>query len=113
MHMRRICYNQIEEAKKYKWIKGEKLGYDPGDEAIHEWVREHAASYRERYKETYNQTIEKVKAEALERLNRILGEDATDEMKTALVRHICDVFTEVWVQEVAKDERNNPHLEEI
>jgi hypothetical protein len=32
--MKRICYNQVEKAKQHKWIKGEKLGYDPGEAAV-------------------------------------------------------------------------------
>lgn len=110
MDMKKICQNQVEEAKTHKWIKGQELGYDPGDEAIHEWVKEHAAAYRERYNSTYQATIDKVVAEAEERI-KSLGIELTDEQKCKLVKHICDKFTEVWVKEVATND--SKHLDEI
>jgi len=30
-----------------------------------------------------------------------------------VVKVICDIFTEVWIKEVAVDEENNQHLDEI
>ncbi len=36
-----------EEIKKYKWIRGEQLGYDPGERAVIEWVNCFADEYRD------------------------------------------------------------------
>src|SRR5437660_769907 len=30
-----------QEARRFKWILGEKMGSDPGEEAIRLWVRQH------------------------------------------------------------------------
>jgi hypothetical protein len=38
---------QIEEIKKHKWIASEKAGRDLGDLAIHEWIDQYAAAFRE------------------------------------------------------------------
>lgn len=110
MDMKKICLNQADEALTHKWIKGEQLGYDPGDDAIHEWIRLHAKEYRQAYKDTYNATIQKVRQESSRRIADILGE-IPEEDKMRLVEHICEKFTEIWVKEVAtKDDR---HIEEI
>lgn len=113
MDMKQLCKNQAQQAKIYKWLEGEKLGYDPGDEAIHKWVKNYAASYRERYNNTYKLTVDQVKENASERIDSIVSEHLSTEKKEELVKYICDTFTEVWVKEVATDNNDNPHLEEI
>lgn len=35
----------VEEAAKYKWIQSEKAGYDLGEAAIRQWVKEHWTGY--------------------------------------------------------------------
>lgn len=41
--------DQVEEINKYKWIKGEQLGYDPGVSAIKEWISKYAQIFRENW----------------------------------------------------------------
>ena len=113
MDMKKICRNQAELAKTYKWVLGEKLGYDPGEEAIHQWIQENAEKYRARYNRTYQSTLQKVEAQVTMALQNIQGISIPDEKVGEVVKAICDTFTEVWVQEVAIDEKNNQHLDEI
>jgi hypothetical protein len=42
---------QIREILKHKWILSEKAGRDLGEEAVEDWVRRHAADFREYWKE--------------------------------------------------------------
>lgn len=113
MDMKKICRNQVELAKAYKWVLGEKLGYDPGDDAIHEWINDHAEEYRERYNRTYESTLRKVKDLVATKLQDIQGVSIPDDKVMDVVKAISDTFTEVWVKEVAIDEQNNQHLDEI
>lgn len=34
------------EMEKYKWIESEKNGHDVGQQAILDWIKKYAASYR-------------------------------------------------------------------
>lgn len=44
--MKRSVYTDcLEEADRFKWIQSEKAGYDLGEAAISEWVREHWNGY--------------------------------------------------------------------
>lgn len=38
--------DECSEMRKYKWIESEKAGYDLGNEAIQDWIKKYAASYR-------------------------------------------------------------------
>ena len=38
-----------EEILKHKWIESERAGYDLGQECLLEWVRCHAANFRENF----------------------------------------------------------------
>ena len=49
---------QIEEINRHKWIESEKAGYDLGDQAVFEWVENHAAGFRKRIQKTMHGTIE-------------------------------------------------------
>ena len=113
MDMKKICRNQVELAKIYKWMKGEQLGYDPGEEAIYEWVRDHAKEYRERYNKTYGLTLETVEKQVVCSLRNMPGVSIPEDKIIEVVKVICDTFTEVWIKEVAVDEENNQHLDEI
>lgn len=46
--------DQIEEINKYKWIRGEQLGYDPGQEAVKEWISKYSQIFRENWEEKHN-----------------------------------------------------------
>jgi hypothetical protein len=35
----------VEEAARYKWIKSEEVGYDLGEAAIRQWVKDHWSGY--------------------------------------------------------------------
>lgn len=44
--MRRSVYADcVEEANRYKWIASEQAGFDLGEAAIRQWVREHWNGY--------------------------------------------------------------------
>lgn len=40
---------QIEEIQKDKWIESEKAGYDLKEEAVRNWIRNHAKEFREKW----------------------------------------------------------------
>ena len=40
---------QLHEINVHKWIESEKAGYDLGNEAILDWIRNHAKQFREEY----------------------------------------------------------------
>jgi hypothetical protein len=46
--------DQIEEIKKYKWLRSEEVGFDLGTSATQEWICKYAKTFRETwYKEYY------------------------------------------------------------
>lgn len=40
---------QKEAIEVAKWLLGEKLGRDPGQEFVRQWIKEHAAEFRENW----------------------------------------------------------------
>lgn len=40
---------QIHEIEVHKWIESEKAGYDLGEEAVKNWIKEHAKEFREKW----------------------------------------------------------------
>ncbi len=45
-YLRRSVYTECaEEAARYKWIKSEEVGYDLGESAIRQWVKDHWCGY--------------------------------------------------------------------
>lgn len=46
--------DQIEEINKYKWIRGEEIGHDPGTSAIKEWISKYAKVFRENWEKTHS-----------------------------------------------------------
>ena len=46
-----IHQKQIDEILKHKWILSEKEGRDLGEQAVLDWVKKHAADYREYWEE--------------------------------------------------------------
>lgn len=108
MDMKTICRNQVEEAKKHKWILGQKLGYDPGEKAIEDWVNKYAKIYREEYNMCYESTKKKVLANIKAKIEK--GELKVDDM-AVFVSIIVDEFTTLWVKECALTE--DKHLKEI
>jgi len=49
----RMLAMQREEIARHKWIASEKAHRDLGREAVMEWVRENAATWRRWYEEEY------------------------------------------------------------
>jgi uncharacterized coiled-coil DUF342 family protein len=111
MDMKSICRNQVEEAKKYKWIMGQQLGYDPGNKAIEEWVIKYAKQYRDEHNECFNSLISKV-------FNKIKvciknkHPNLSDNDIMELERLIIEEFTMAWTKECAINE-GDVHLTEI
>lgn len=49
--MKQFMSDQVKEIEIHKWLEGEKLGKDPGEEAIKEWIKNHAEEFRKKWKE--------------------------------------------------------------
>ena len=113
MDMKRLCQNQVQEALVHKWLKGQALGYDPGEAAIHEWIATHAKEYREQYNKTYKCLLQQVQRDSQSTLAALLGPDVDKTTSLQIITCICDSFTKLWVKEMAVDMRQNPHLDEI
>lgn len=43
---REFMLAQKEAIEVAKWLLGEKIGHDPGDEFVIEWIKENAAKFR-------------------------------------------------------------------
>jgi hypothetical protein len=111
MDMKAICRNQVEEAKKHKWIMGQKLGYDPGNKAIEDWVLKYAKQYRDEYKECFNLLTSKVFIKIKECIKN-KHPSLTDNDIIELEKLIIEEFTMVWTKECAINE-GDAHLNEI
>jgi hypothetical protein len=111
MDMKTICRNQVEEAKKHKWIMGQKLGYDPGEKAIVDWVTKYAKQYRDEFNVCFENMVNKVaeqsKAKLKERFPMMLDSDIHD-----FVSIIVEEFTLEWTKECAMND-GDKHLKEI
>lgn len=111
MDMKSYCLKQVEEAKRYKWIKSQEAGRDLGEAAIHEWVAKYAPKFREEYNQVYKTMVKKVIDETLEELAKLhvqLDKEVTEKIVSLAVKK----FTEAWTQEVSKD-NHNPQIDNI
>ena len=111
MDMKSICRNQIEEAKKHKWIMGQKLGRDPGGQAIEDWVVKYAKQYRDEYKDCLNLLITKVFDKIKDKIKENHPTLTNDDI-IGLEKLIIEEFTMVWMKECAINE-GDQHLKEI
>jgi len=111
MDMKSICRNQVEEAKKHKWIMGQKLGYDPGNKAIEDWVIKYAKKYRDEYKECLNLIMVKVFNNVKDIIKEKYPALSNDDI-ISLEKLIIEEFTMVWTKECAINGGDN-HLLEI
>lgn len=111
MDMKSICRNQIEEAKKHKWIMGQKLGYDPGKMAIDDWIKNHAEKYREEYNMCLNTLIVKVYDATKEEIMKLRPDIKANEL-LQLEKIIIEEFTMIWIKESVVNEENK-HIKEI
>lgn len=109
--MKTICKNQIEEAKKHKWIMGQKLGYDPGEKAIIDWVTNYSKKYRDEFNSCFeniiNKVVEKYESKFKERFPMMLKSDIH-----YFASIIVEEFTLEWIKECAMND-GDKHLKEI
>lgn len=47
--MKEFMNGQIKEIEKHKWIESEKRGYDLGDEAVKDYIKNYASAYRKEW----------------------------------------------------------------
>lgn len=105
MDLKRWCMAQADEARKHKWIKGEELGKDPGEQAVVEWVNTHAKSYRKEY----NQCLANISQKVFEEIQA--GFADIDPKRLKLVTDlVIEEFTKEWTKEAAIEVK---HINEI
>lgn len=46
MDEKEFMQKQIAEIELQKWLEGERIGRDPGEEFVRKWIEEHAEEYR-------------------------------------------------------------------
>jgi hypothetical protein len=46
MDQKEFMQKQIDQINLDKWLEGERIGRDPGDEFVRKWVLERAEKYR-------------------------------------------------------------------
>lgn len=47
---------QIKKIEVDKWLEGERIGRDPGEEYVKKWIREEAAKFRKKWIEEEKHT---------------------------------------------------------
>lgn len=105
MDFKNLCKNQVEEIKKYKWLKGVELGKDPGEQAVIEWINEHAKIYRKEY----NQCLANISQKVFEAI--LPGVPDIDPAKIKLITDlVIEEFTKQWTKESAIEVK---HINEI
>ena len=116
MDLKRYMANQLAEALKYKWCKGEEIHCDPGEAAITEWITQHAAEYRQEYEQCFKALTMRVIDSINNRMDTIAPECNhcmdKDKIFNVLIQEIIDEFTRQWVLEMAKPDHDR-HVEEI
>lgn len=115
MNMRQYMENQITEILKYKWIMGEKLGHDPGEEAVKEWIKRYGAQYRKEYEDVYDVILNKMLNSIKPDVENLLDEspcNGSEEQLKDLIKLIVDEFTTQWLMEKINDP-DNKHLDEL
>lgn len=108
MNLKKFLENQVNEMLKYKWVKGQKIGHDPGPEACEEWIKNYAAQYRKQYDELYNEILTEVYNEVLLQYDGFLD----NEKLLELVELIVKIFTDKWIEE-KREKPDNPHIDEL
>jgi transcription termination factor NusB len=112
MDMKKICRNQVKQAKNYERMQSEIVGYDIGEDAIVEWVNLYAKQYREEYKEVYEELVAKVQ-EHVTSLDDIIGTRLSDDQRKQIISIICSSFTDIWTKEMSLHGKYNKHIDEI
>jgi len=106
--MKKFMEKQIQEALKYKWDKGVRIGHDPGQEAISEWIQNYAAKYREEYDKCVARIVKAV-SKATEK--RIKGICPTCDKTDQLSKIVVEEFTKIWFLEMTGE--HDEHVDEI
>ena len=109
MDFKTYIYDQLQEALRYKWLQGEKIGHDPGERAIAEWIEKYAADYRRRYDECYERIVRKVTEACMGKIKDLAQID--EQQAKALVILITDELTRQWTLEM--NNGRDPHVKEI
>lgn len=106
--------HQRQEIERYKWLKGQELGYDPGEEAVQEWIEKYAADYRKEYEDVYKQAIQSTSKECIDELKKKVP-NVSDELWGYIFEQIIESFTEVWLREIitCQNDKEKKHLEEL
>jgi len=112
MHLKKYLENQIEEMKKYKWVRGQELGRDQGENAFKEWAQKYASQYRKEYEEMLDDLVDSVSKNVEDKIKEILEDKYSSEEIKKLVYLIINDFTHKWMEEKI-DNPNNQHLDEI
>ena len=114
MHLKLYLLHQKREIEKYKWIRGQELGRDPGEEAVREWVMKLGATYRKEYNEVFNKAIAETSHQCIEELKKKVP-GVSDTLWDYIVEQIVETFTEVWIKDICstQDATTKSHLEEI
>lgn len=55
--MKEFMNGQIEEMMKHKWIESEKAGYDLGEEAIKDYLKNSASAYRAEWNKNHPDSV--------------------------------------------------------
>jgi len=114
MDFKQFLLDQKEEILKYKWCQGVKLGHDPGDAAVVEWVEKNAARFREEYQKEYEALIHKTADTCKKDLKQKLP-GVSDELWDYVFTKIIAEFTKLWLKELCmtSDPVKEKHLTEI
>lgn len=114
MHFKLYLLHQRQEIERYKWLKGQELGRDPGEEAVKEWIDKFAAEYRKEYEEVYNQAIQATSKDCIEKLKKKVP-GVSEELWGFIVAQIIESFTEVWLKDICtcQNDTEKKHLEEL
>jgi len=114
MHFKLYLLHQRRAIERYKWLRGQELGYDPGEKAVQEWIEKYAAEYRKEYEEVYQQAIKSTSQECIDKLKKKAPE-ISDELWVFIFEQIIESFTEVWLRDIStcQNDKEKKHLEEL
>lgn len=51
--LKQYMADQIKEIEIHKWLESEKANRDLGEEAVKDWIKKHAAEFRERWEKEH------------------------------------------------------------
>jgi hypothetical protein len=107
--------HQKKLMEEHKWIEGQKLGHDPGEQACRDWIEKYAAQYRKEYDAIFEQIIDKVLTNTLQKIKK-LQEESKTEIPPAVINAMARIFIEQFANEWTVQKVMNPknrHIDEI